>query len=139
MPRTNSTGNSKGLLLVVDDAPFLTEYMAAALRAEGYDVLTASNAEEGWDLFLSEAVRVRAVVTEAVMPGGWDGLELARHVRGAAPEMPVLLVTAHRPPRPLGPRCAMLPKPFTVEALRFAVHRLVEPCPRLVACDASAG
>lgn len=133
MPRTNSTENPKAPLLVVDDEPFGTEYMATALRAEGYDVLTAPNAEEGWDLFLRERARVRAVVTETVMPGGWDGLELARRVRIAAPETPVLLVTAYRPPSPLGPRCAMLPKPFTTEALRFAVRRLVEPCPALVA------
>jgi CheY-like chemotaxis protein len=135
MPRTKSTENPKGLLLVVDHEPFITEYMATGLRAEGYGVLTASNAEEGWTLFLREGARVRALVTEAVMPGGWDGLELARRVRVAAPETPVLLVTAYRPPRPLGPRCAMLPKPFTVEALRFAVRRLVEPCPGLAASD----
>jgi DNA-binding response OmpR family regulator len=136
MPRINSTENPTGPLLVVDEEAYIAEYMATALRADGYDVLTASNAEEGWALFLRASARVRAVVTEAVMPSGWDGLELARRVRIAAPETPVLLVTAHRPPRPLGPRCAMLPKPFTVEALRFAVRRLVEPCPGLVARDA---
>jgi DNA-binding response OmpR family regulator len=82
---------------------------------------------------LREGPEVRAVIAEAVMRGGWDGLELARRIRVVAPETPVLLLTAHRPPRPLGPRCAMLPKPFTVEALRFAVRRLVEPHPGLVA------
>jgi CheY-like chemotaxis protein len=99
MPRTNSTENPAGPLLVVDDEAYITEYMATALRADGYDVLTASNAEEGWALFLRASARVRAVVTEAVMPSGWDGLELARRVRIAAPETPVLLVTAYRPPR----------------------------------------
>ena len=137
MPRIDSTGNLKGLLLVVDDEPFITEYMATALRAEGYDVLIASNAEEGWILFRREGGRLRAVITEAVMPGGWDGLELARRVRAAAPQVPVLLVTAHRPPKPLGSGCVMLPKPFTAEALRCAVRRLVEPRPRLVAAGAS--
>jgi CheY-like chemotaxis protein len=109
------------------------------LREEGYDVLTASNAEEAWNLFLREGAQVRAIVTDAVMPGGWDGLELARRVRVAAPATPVLLVTAYRPPRPLGPRCAMLPKPFTIEALRFAVRQLVEPYPGLVIANADAG
>ena len=139
MPRTNSTRSPKGSLLVVDDEPFITEYIATALRGEGYEVLTASNAEEGWNLFLREGAQVRAIVTDAVMPGGWDGLELARRVRVAAPGTPVLLVTAFRPPRPLGPRCAMLPKPFTTEALRFAVRRLVEPYPGLVITNADAG
>ncbi|MBV9999276.1 MAG: response regulator [Verrucomicrobia bacterium] len=132
MPGTNAMEDRKGSLLVVGAESFTAEYIVAALRAEGYDVLTASTAEEGWGLFLREGPRVRAVITEGVMPGGWDGLELARRVRVTAPETPVLLVTAHRPPSPLGPRCAMLPKPFTVEALRFAVRRLVEPCPGVV-------
>lgn len=133
MPGTSATEDRKESLLVVGEESFTAEYIAPALRVEGYNVLTASNAEEAWELFLRKVPRVRAIITEGVMPGGWDGLELARRVRMAAPETPVLLVTAHRPPRPLGPRCAMLPKPFTLEALRFAVRRLVEPCPGVAA------
>lgn len=136
MPHHHSTESPKGLLLVVDDERFITEYMSLILREDGYDVLTASDAEEGWELFQRERSRVRAVLTDLVVPGAWDGLELARRVRLDAPGTPVLLVTGYRPPGPLGPGCAVLPKPFTAEALCYAVRHLAQPSPRLVTSDA---
>src|SRR5690349_8996076 len=113
MPPACSTVSRKCLLLVVEDEPLLSDYMRLALSRDGYDVLTALNAEDAWALFQREGLRVRAVVTDAVMPGALNGLELGRRVRATVPATPVLLVTGYPLPAPLDPRCALLRKPFT--------------------------
>jgi FixJ family two-component response regulator len=67
---------------------------------------------------------VHALVTDVVMPGTWNGLELARRVRAVAPTMPIVLMTGYD----LGPevvslRCVPLRKPFDAEALHSALRR----------------
>jgi CheY-like chemotaxis protein len=116
----------------------MAHYLRLVLSRDGYDVAAAFNAEDAWALFRREAPRVRAVVTDIRMPGGPDGLELARRVRQAAPNTPVLLVTGYPPSEPLGPNCSLLLKPFRADALRAAVGRMVEAGASLVAADAGA-
>jgi CheY-like chemotaxis protein len=139
MSPTDSTIRPNGLLLVVEDEPSMAAYLHLVLERGGYAVATASEAEGAWALFQREAPQVRAVVTDLRMPGGWDGLELARRVREAAPTTPVLLVTGHACPEPLGPNCSLLAKPFSPEALRAAVRRALEARGGLVDADAGAG
>jgi DNA-binding NtrC family response regulator len=117
----------------------MAAYMRLVLERGGYNVAAAFDAEEAWALFQREAPRVRAVVTDLRMPGAWDGLELARRVREAAPTTPVLLVTGHSCSEPLGPNCSLLAKPFSAGALRAAVRRAVEAGGSLVGADAGAG
>ena len=138
MSPTDSTVRPNGLLLVVEDEPSMAAYMRLVLERGGYTVAAAFNAEEAWALFQREAPRVRAVVTDIRMPGGWDGLELARRVREAAPSTPVLLVSGHSCSEPLGPTCSLLAKPFSPEALRAAVRRAVEADASLVGAEAGA-
>jgi CheY-like chemotaxis protein len=97
MPADAPTLASKGSLLIVDDEPSMAKYMGLVLGREGFQVLTAFNAEEGWALFQRQAPQVRAVVTDWAMPGDWNGLELARRVREASPNTPVLLVSGYEP------------------------------------------
>jgi CheY-like chemotaxis protein len=125
MPADQPTTPSKGSLLVVDDEPTIAKYMGLVLAREGYHVLTAFNAEEGWEVFQQAAPQVRAVVTDIAMPGDWNGLELARRVREASPNTPVLLVSGYEPPGPLDPYSGLLAKPFTADLLRTAVRRMV--------------
>ena len=116
----------------------MAAYMRLVLERGGYTVATASDAEGAWALFERETPRVRAVVTDIRMPGGWDGLELARRVREAAPTTPVLLVTGHSCSEPLGPNCSLLAKPFSPEALQAAVRRAVAAGGSLVGADMGA-
>ena len=127
MPADAPTTPSKGPLLIVDDEPSIAKYMGLVLGREGFQVLTASNAEEGWELFQRQAPQVRAVVTDWAMPGDWNSLELARRVRAASPDTPVLLVTGFEPSGPLEACSGLLPKPFTADRLRAAVRRIIEP------------
>ena len=125
MQADHPTLASKGSLLVVDDEPTIAKYMGLVLAREGYHVLTAFNAEEGWELFQQAAPPVRAVVTDMAMPGDWNGLELARRVREASPNTPVLLVTGYEPSGDLGACSGLLQKPFTADLLRAAVRQMI--------------
>ena len=122
----DSTARPKGLLLVVDDQPFMAHYMRLVLEyGDGHDVAVAFNLEDAWALFQREVSRVRAVLTDLLMPDG-GGLELARRVHEAAPNMPVLLVTGHPLSEPLGPNCSLLEKPFGPDVLQAAVRQVIE-------------
>jgi DNA-binding NtrC family response regulator len=126
MPADQTTTASKGTLLVVDDEPSIAKYMGLVLMREGYHVLTAFNAEEGWEIFQRATPQVRAVVSDIAMPGDWNGLELARRVREASPATPVLLVSGYDPPPSVDLANGLLSKPFTADSLRGAIRRMVE-------------
>jgi DNA-binding response OmpR family regulator len=126
MPADAPSTASKGSLLIVDDEPSIAKYMGLVLGREGFEVLTAFDAEEGWELFQRQAPQVRAVVTDWAIPGDWNGLELARRVREASPTTPVLLVSGYEPSGPLDACSGLLPKPFTADRLRAAVRQMIE-------------
>jgi DNA-binding NtrC family response regulator len=132
MPADHPSITSKGSLLVVDDEPSIAKYMGLVLSREGYHVLTAFNAEDGWELFQREVPQVSAVVTDTTMPGDWNGLDLARRVRQTSPNTPVLLVSGYEPSGPLESCSGLLPKPFTADLLRATVRQMIE---QAVSCN----
>lgn len=81
-----------GTILVVDDLEANLSALAAVLRLEGYDVLTASNGQQAFDLVLSEGPDV--VVSDVRMPV-LDGFGLCVKMKGNAETclIPVVLLT----------------------------------------------
>jgi len=65
-------------IVVVEDSPSVRETIAFILGAEGYQVRSASNGEEG--LSLAAELEPRVVLTDAMMPG-MDGFELCRQLK----------------------------------------------------------
>jgi DNA-binding NtrC family response regulator len=125
-------GNENGVVMVVDDEPLIAEFARMVLGREGYEVLAAYDVEGAWELFQRERSRLQAVLSDVVMPGPVDGLELVRRIREFAPEMPVILVSGYmRPGMPVH-GCTLLPKPFSAEALVAAVRKAVRG--RMTSC-----
>ena len=85
-------GTSGPSILVVDDEANLRKVLSAALRKEGYDVLTAREGEEALGLLNQAPVDV--VLTDLKMPG-MDGMELLERVLKDYPGLPVVMLTAH--------------------------------------------
>lgn len=81
-----------GILLVDDDAAFL-EGLTLLLSDEGYEVQTATSAEQALAL-LSQHPGVRAMVTDLAMPG-MDGLALLKAVRSTRSDVVCLVLTGH--------------------------------------------
>jgi signal transduction histidine kinase len=104
------------ILLVEDDAD-LNELVSQMLEEQGSKVLRAASGAEGLSLF--ETGNVDAVLSDMVMPGSIDGLDLARRLRERREGFPVVLMTGYS--AAAGSAAAegfpVLRKPFTMAAL----------------------
>jgi PAS domain S-box-containing protein len=87
--------NAESTVLVVNDVPDLLEMMSLLLRNSGYNVITAFDGREGFEL--ARAASPDLVVSDVAMPRV-DGIELCRLIRehGGLRATPVLLVSAER-------------------------------------------
>jgi two-component system, OmpR family, KDP operon response regulator KdpE len=82
-----------GRILVIDDESQITRVLRAALSAQGYDVRTANDPEEGLRVFRDWAPDL--VITDLMMPG-MSGVDVCRVIRerGSTPVL-VLSVREH--------------------------------------------
>ena len=78
-------------VLLVDDAPGIRHVLGALIRDFGYDVHTAESAREALEAFTANPFPI--VVTDIRMPG-MDGLEAARVILEAHPQVKVLMVSS---------------------------------------------
>ena len=80
-------------ILVVDDSPANVDILRTRLEAQGYDVKTANDGEEG--LAAVEQHRPDLILLDVMMPK-LDGIEVCRRLRAnpGLPFIPVILITA---------------------------------------------
>lgn len=73
-----------GRILIIDDEPQITRVLRTALTAQGFDVRTANEPEEGLQVYRDWSPDL--VVTDLMMPG-MSGVEVTRAIRtrGATP------------------------------------------------------
>jgi PAS domain S-box-containing protein len=95
-----------GTALVVDDEADLLEVADAYLAELGYTVLRAGDGEAALDA-IERAGDVDLMVTDIIMPGGMNGIELARRVRELHPEIKIIF-TSGFPAEALAERSAAL-------------------------------
>jgi two-component system response regulator FlrC len=79
-------------VLVVDDEEGVRAFLSEALARDGHEVAEADGGSSALRAIESDAFDV--IVTDLKMPG-LDGMELVRRVRASAPEMEVVVLTAH--------------------------------------------
>lgn len=110
-----------GTAMLVEDNPDVASVTASMLHELGYKVVQAENASDALQ-HLRAGVRVDFILSDIVMPGGINGVELADVVRRNYTVVPVLLMTGcsdnalkHNQDQPV------LRKPFDIEMLRQAV------------------
>ena len=81
------------MIIVVDDEPDILQYIREILRHVHYEVITATSGDQAWTLFEEHQPEIDMVLTDVVMPGSIDGLELAAKIHQVDPSLPVLFVT----------------------------------------------
>ncbi len=79
-------------VLIVDDEPNLRKILAAQLSRDGYEVMLAEDGEQG--LAMLRDNHIDLVVTDLKMPKV-DGMTLLREALREAPDLPVVMITAH--------------------------------------------
>jgi len=109
-------------ILLVDDEPHILRAAEIILARSGFEVRSASNGQEGWEMILQQIPDL--LVTDLQMPI-MDGLELTRLVREnpATADLPVLMLTARGLETSLGQQTSelkvlsVIPKPFSPREL----------------------
>jgi signal transduction histidine kinase/DNA-binding response OmpR family regulator len=111
-------------ILLVDDEQLVRAATAAMLRELGHDVAEASSGAEA--LVKLPTRTFDLVVTDYKMPR-MDGAELARRVREARPELPLLLITGYTGASDEALDLPRLDKPFRRAELAAAIERTLYP------------
>jgi len=118
-------------VLVVDDNPENLKLVRVLLQTEGYEVLTAQDAEQA--LTLLKNTRPRLILMDLQLPG-MDGLELTRRIKAdpATRDIVILALTAYAmrgdEDKALAAGCdAYLSKPIDTQALPLIVARHLAP------------
>jgi two-component system, NtrC family, response regulator len=78
-------------ILVIDDEPQIRTLLHRILSLEGFDILTAVNAEEGLEMLAEGNVAV--VLTDVKLPG-MNGIALTSKIRSTYPNIEVVVLTA---------------------------------------------
>ena len=81
----------KAHLLVVDDDPRITELLRRVLAYEGYSVSVAASGDDALQKALERPPNL--IILDLMLPGV-DGLEVARRLRRAGDNVPILMLTA---------------------------------------------
>jgi len=113
------------VLLVEDDADVAT-LTASMLEELGYVVTPAASAAEALDV-LNDGAAIDVMLTDAMMPGGKSGIQLAREVRAQRPDLPVALMTGflgEEVKRAGQEGIPLLSKPYRLEQLAGLLLRL---------------
>jgi two-component system response regulator MprA len=126
-PGGQSSTESKQVL-VVDDDPNLLRMLRRGLILAGYRVVAAEDGEAA--LILARDTDPDVVVLDVMLPEPLDGFEVARRLRAAGYDVPILMLTARAQ---LQDKLAgfqrgvddYLPKPFAFEELLARVGALV--------------
>ncbi len=80
-------------ILMADDEPEILQIMAKKIRMEGYEVITASDGLQAWDLIVSDSPDV--ILLDLTMPG-MDGFAVLKKLRETPPSnkwQPVIIIS----------------------------------------------
>ena len=113
------------VVLIVEDEFLIRMDAVDMIRAAGFDVVEAANADEAI-LILEDRPDITVVFTDIHMPGSMDGLKLAAAIRGRWPPIKIVATSGRAKVTdgdlPRGSR--FLPKPYSVREIVGALFEL---------------
>jgi len=83
-------GGSMARILVIDDEPVVTQTLRRYLERHGFEVLIASNGDEGIELHAENPADI--VVTDILMPGK-EGFETIHALREISPGLRIIAIS----------------------------------------------
>lgn len=120
---------SKRILIVDDDAQIRAS-LRKALRAEGYEVVSAADGQEGIEKFNANAIDLLLLDLNLPAKSGWDAFE---RLTSTNPLVPVVIITGRRDQRDIAAAAgvgALFEKPFNVPALLETIKELLAESPQ---------
>ena len=130
-------------ILAVEDNDALRRVIVRQLNSLGYRVLEAKQADDALKVMELESIDV--LLTDVVMPGGKDGVELARQARQRWPTIAVVFSSGFSQAKPDGHAVSLpldtplLSKPYRKENLARAVREAVQRTPTSSVSQADKG
>lgn len=127
---STSAAMSSRTLLLVDDDPGIRESTAEALGALGLRVVVTADAAQALDWFERHGQEADLVLTDIVLPG-LSGLDLARRLHAARPELPIILMSGYplgagEDDLPAADATGWLQKPFRLAELARTVEEALQ-------------
>ena len=122
-PQRGPAGAARPLrVLVVEDDDAVASLVLDMMGHLGHTAMRATGPIDALRQ-LEDGLEIDLVFTDVLMPGGMDGLDLARALHEARPELPVLLTSGYggAPARVAEAGLPLLRKPYTLGALRDAL------------------
>lgn len=123
-PLSNPTAAGEHVVMIDDDPAFL-DIMSRTIRAEGYEVHTASDAESGWRLI--QSIKPQVITLDLLLPDqhGWILFERIKDDPDVR-DIPVIVVSMIEERKRFNrqPAEEYLTKPVKRETLKLAVQRL---------------
>jgi CheY-like chemotaxis protein len=93
-PDHEETPGGREAVLVVEDDPFVRSHAIRSLESLGYKVTSAVDGNDALQK-LGTDIHVDVLFTDIVMPGGFNGWELAERARQDRPHLRVLLTSGY--------------------------------------------
>jgi PAS domain S-box-containing protein len=122
-----------GRILLVEDNPEVADVAAGMIEELGHEVASTSSGMAGLRA-LEEDGPFDLVVSDIVMAGEVDGLDMARKIRERAPQTPILLATGYsEAAERIGDEFPILRKPYKLADLNKAIASLLARPPSAVA------
>jgi nitrogen-specific signal transduction histidine kinase/ActR/RegA family two-component response regulator len=109
-------------VLLVEDEEQVREFAHRILEMSGYRVLAAPNGPAALTLVDQELGPIDLLLTDMIMPGGLNGLELAQYLRGRRPQLKVIYMSGYTDDALIDrslftPDFTFLQKPFNAASL----------------------
>ena len=127
-PASVESEDGKPIILVVEDNRDIREYVRSSFE-EMYEVLTAADGKEGWDIAQSQ---IPNIISDIMMPV-MDGIELCRHIKEdmRTSHIPVILLTAKDTLQDKEEGYAagadsFITKPFSARLLNSRINNILE-------------
>ena len=115
-------------ILVVEDDDEVAALVTEMIGQMGFVCTRVASATAALGA-LADGRRVDAVFSDVMMPGGFDGVELARELRRRRPDLPVVLTSGYADafsPQAEAQDLVLLPKPYTSADLAAVLNRALD-------------
>lgn len=120
----------QGMVLIIDDEPFVIDLARCMLEKMGFTVLTARNGHDGLQVFEKEGDNIRLVLLDMTMPQ-LDGEETFRELRKLRSDVQTILSSGYNEQTATSRfagkgLAAFIQKPYTFEQLQATVRKVLE-------------
>jgi signal transduction histidine kinase len=109
-------------VLLIDDQDSVRDVCRSALEGMNFTVLEANTGVQGLEHILATD-DFDLVVSDAIMPGGISGLEVANTLADVQPSTPVILMSGG--PLETPENCHFLAKPFSLDQLERMIRQVI--------------